>query len=144
MKRFFILTALLLPTLFTVKADERAIDLAELPKAAQEFLSSNFAGVPIKYATVDREVMDTDYEVRLDDGTKIDFNGKGNWTEISNKRSGISINIIPPKLVDYVRKEYPQASFITIERDKNDYEIKLSNGVELTFNLDGKLIGFDD
>ena len=118
--------------------------MSQLPKAAQEFMAKNFSGSPVMYVNMDRDLLDTDYEVRLEDGTKIDFNGSGNWTDISNKRTGIPTSIIPAKLVSYVHKHYPDARFLAIERGSRDYEIKLSNGIELTFNKEGRLVGFDD
>ena len=144
MKRFILTIAVMLGFAYVASADERPIEVSQLPKAAQEFIAKNFSHQPVLYANVDREVLDTDYQVRLEDGTKIEFNGKGEWTEISNKRTGIPHSIIPKKLIEYVGKQYPEAHFLSIERDSRDYEIKLSNGIELTFTLDGKLIGFDD
>lgn len=144
MKRFIFTLAIMLGIGYVATADERPIEVSQLPKAAQEFIAKNFSNQAVLYANVDREVLDTDYQVRLEDGTKIDFNGKGQWTEISNKRTGIAHSIIPNKLIDYVGKQYPEAHFLSIERNSRDYEIKLSNGIELTFTLDGKLIGFDD
>ena len=144
MKRFIVICAMVLGVVSMASADERPIEVSKLPKAAQAFITNHFEGVPVLYANVDRDLLDTDYEVRLEDGTKIDFNGSGEWTDISNKKTGIPLKIIPDKLVDYVKKQYPEVHFLSIERDSRDYEIKLSNGVELTFTLDGKLIGFDD
>lgn len=144
MKRFIVIVAVVLGVAYTVSADERPIDLASMPKEAQSFISKNFADYSVVMATVDNDIMDTDYEVRLNDGTKIDFNSRGEWTDISNKRTGIPEKIIPNKLTEYVKKHYDQTNIISIERDNRHYEIKLSNGVELVFSTDGRLLGFDD
>ncbi len=144
MKRFILTIAVMLSFAYVTTADERPIEVSQLPKVAQEFITKNFSNQTIMYANVDRELLDTEYTVRLEDGTKIDFNGGGQWKEISNKRTGIPQSILPNKLVGYVAKQYPEAQLISIDRDSRDYEIKLSNGIELTFTLDGKLIGYDD
>ena len=144
MKRFIVILAVVFGVTFVASADERPVELSQLPKAAQEFISKHFSKIPLLYATVDREILDTDYEVRLEDGTKIDFNGSGDWKEVSNKRVGIPKAIIPAKISHYVDKQYPQSAVLSIERDTRDYEINLSNGLELTFTLDGRLIGIDD
>ena len=144
MKRFIAIIAVVFGVTFAASADERPIEVSQLPKAAQEFIAKHFDGTPVLYANVDRDILDTDYEVRLEDGTKIDFNGSGEWTDISNKRTGIPQDIIPNKLLHYVDKQYPDSRILAIERGSRDYEIKLSNGIELTFSLDGKLIGIDD
>ena len=106
MKRIIATVALLVSVAFIAKADERPIEVNSMPKAAVEFINSHFAQVPVLLATVDRELMDTDYEVRLEDGTKIDFDGKGRWVEVSNKRVGSDIviynvyRVIPSSLQD--------------------------------------------
>ena len=144
MKRFIVIIAALFGVTFAASADERPIEVSQLPKTAQEFMAKHFNNTPLLYATVDREILDTDYEVRLEDGTKIEFNGAGEWRDVSNKRAGIPRDIIPTKILHYVDKQYPQSAVLSIERDTRDYEINLSNGLELTFTLDGKLIGIDD
>ena len=144
MKRFIAIFTLLAALSCNVEADERPIESSQLPKSAREFIAKNFADTPILSTFVDRDVMDTDYEVRLEDGTKIEFNGRGEWTDISNKRSGIPSSIIPHKLTEYVGRHYGDVSIISIERNSHSYEIKLSNGVELIFSLNGKLLGHDD
>lgn len=144
MKRFILTFALLLGFAYVASADERPIELSQMPKAAQTFIANNFAGKALLYANVDREILDTDYEVRLEDGTQIDFNGSGQWTKISNKRAGVPQSVIPANIVQYAQKSYPDATILSVERDTRNYEVKLSNGLELVFTLDGKLIGYDD
>ena len=144
MKRFIAILTLFLGISAAAYADERPIDISQLPKSAQEFVSKHFKGVPVLYANMDREMLDTDYKVRLEDGTAVEFNGRGEWTDISNKRTGIPANVVPAKLVEYLRKHYPEVKVLSIDRDSRDYELKLSNGLELTFTLDGRLIGIDD
>ena len=83
MKKIFALSILLLSVL-AARADERPIGFNELPAAAQEFIKTHFAGVKMSYATKDAELTSTDYEVRLENGAKIEFNGNGEWTEVKN------------------------------------------------------------
>ena len=144
MKRFIAILTLFLGISAAAYADERPIDISQLPKNAQEFVLKHFKGIPVLYANMDRDMLDTDYELRLEDGTAVDFNGRGEWTEISNKRTGVPAAVVPAKIVEHLRKQYPDAKVLTIDRDSRDYEVKLSNGLELTFTLDGRLIGIDD
>lgn len=144
MKRFIAILTLFLGISAAAYADERPIDISQLPKNAQEFVLKHFKGIPVLYANMDRDMLDTDYELRLEDGTAVDFNGRGEWTEISNKRTGVPAAVVPAKIVEHLRKQYPDAKLLTIDRDSRDYEVKLSNGLELTFTLDGRLIGIDD
>lgn len=43
-----------------------------------------------------------------------------------------------------VQELYPGAAVIKIERDKQEVEVKLNNGMELTFDRSHNLIGIDD
>ena len=105
MKRIIATVALLVSVAFIAKADERPIEVNSMPKAAVEFINSHFAQVPVLLATVDRELMDTDYEVRLEDGTSIDFDGKGRWVEVSNKRVGVPASVIPKSVATFLANE---------------------------------------
>ena len=144
MKRFIIAMALIFASVAAVSADERPIDIGQMPKIAINFIKSNFADVAILYANVERDVLETDYEVGLADGTRIDFDAKGEWKEISNKKVGVPSAILPAKITEYIKANYPDANYINIERSSRKYEVKLTNGLEILFTPDGRLIGFDD
>ena len=144
MKRFIAILAISLALSFSAKAEERPIDVGQLPTTTLNFLSTHFASADVAFATVEREMLDTDYEVRLADGTTLDFDGRGNWTEISNKRSGVAPSVVPTAVSKYVDSQYPGQKFIKVERNKYNYEVKLTNGFELLFTHEGKMIGYDD
>lgn len=144
MKRFILAIALFFASTAVVVADERPIKIGQMPKAAISFLNKNFTGVEVLYANVERDVLDTDYEVGLADGTKIDFNGSGEWTDVSNKKSGVSSKLLPQKITTYIEQNYANVQIIKIERSSRKYEVKLTNGLELLFTPYGELIGFDD
>ena len=144
MKRFIIAIALIFASTAVVSADERPIEIGQMPKAAINFLKSNFADISVLYANVERDILETDYEVGLADGTRIDFNGMGEWTEVTNKRVGVPGAILPSKITEYLKSNYPDAHYLKIERSNRKYEVKLTNGMEIMFTPDGRLIGFDD
>ena len=144
MKRIIATFILLAGVTSMAMADERPITVNSLPKAAIEFINGNFPNVPVVLATVDREIMDTDYEVRLEDGTTIDFDGKGRWVEVSNKRNALPASVLPKPIAAYIKSNYPSERCLKIEKNSHSYETKLTNGLELVFTLDGKMIGYDD
>ena len=144
MKRIIISLAFILGVATVVSADERTINVGHMPRVALEFLRSYYADSLITSANVELGVLDTDYEVKLADGTEIDFDRRGEWTEITNRRAGVTPKVLPLKITDYVKEHYPDAHYIKIERSSRKYEVKLTNGLELLFSLDGKMLGFDD
>lgn len=52
--------------------------------------------------------------------------------------------IIPSPIQKYTATNYPDAKVLKIERDKTDYEVKLSNGWELKFDSKFNLIDIDN
>ena len=45
--------------------------------------------------------------------------------------------------VDYIRTHYPEAQATKIERDHREFDVKLNNRVELTFNKNMQLVDID-
>ena len=52
--------------------------------------------------------------------------------------------IIPEVIQDLIKKNYSSNKVVKIEKEIRDYEIKLDNGLEMTFDLKGNLIDIDD
>ena len=123
---------------------ERVITVDKLPVAAQKFLKAHFAEQSLTYAKVDGYMFDVDYEVRLADGTKIDFDRKGNWTNVERKAVALPEKLVPTKIAEYVAKHYTGSKVVKIERNKRSFEVELSNGLELTFDTRYNLINVDD
>ena len=86
----------------------------------------------------------TDRSVIFTDGNKVEFDKKGNWTEVNCKFSVVPQGIIPAPIQKYVTTNYADAKILKIERDKADYEVKLSNGWELKFDSKFNLIDIDN
>ena len=49
-----------------------------------------------------------------------------------------------PSVSNSLQNRCGALSIVQISRDKHDYEVKLSNGLELTFDLKFNLIDIDD
>ena len=65
-----------------IKADDKPIEYAKLPKQSQEFISNYFAGKHIALVKMDKEFFDTSYEVIFSDGNKVEFDKKGLWKDV--------------------------------------------------------------
>lgn len=133
-----------MPVSYALRDEDKPVDETELPQMAIEFLKKNFADTKIAMAKYDWELFGGNYDVILVDGTKIEFDKEGKWYEIDCKFGEVPASIVPEKIASYVKDRYPDAKTTKIDRKKNKYEIKLSNGIELKFNKDFKLTGFDD
>ena len=124
----------------TVSADnDRPISVSELPEKAQQFIRQHFPNEKVSFAKMERELFDTTYEVIFTSSSKVEFLKNGDC-----KYSTVPAAIIPQQIAQYVSQYYPDTSVVQIDRDKRDYEVKLTNGLELTFDLKFNLIDIDD
>ena len=124
--------------------NDKLINKSQLPAQAQQFLNEHFADIEITYAKEEWEILKHSYEVRLANGTKIEFTNKGIWDEVECRFGEVPAAIIPQAIKEYIDKNYPDTKVIHIEKDRNDYEVKLSNRLELKFDKDFNLYDIDD
>jgi len=146
MKKFLMLAAAMLALgVFAARADnDRPITVGELPRKAQEFIQKFFPDEKVSFAKVESDLFETTYEVIFTGGSKIEFLKNGDWKEVDCKYSTVPLAIVPQQIVRYVKGHYPDAAIVQIDRGRRDYEVELSNGLELTFDLQFRLIDIDD
>lgn len=125
-------------------ADDIAITAKKLPQAAQQFLKSHFAQNKVLSVMLDRDFMEKDYTVFLDDGSKIEFDGSGQWESVKNYNGKIPAGIVPVKIQSYITEHYPSLGIEKIERKRYGYEVELTNDLDLKFNAGGGFLGIDD
>ena len=146
MKKLFLIAFALVFAFSAVKADERdrIITKEQLPAAAQQLIAKYFAGLKISLVKEDREFATSNYEVVFADGTKLEFARDGKWKEIDCRKNSVPAELVPQKINDFVANRYPDAKILQIDRDRHDYEVKLSNGLEFTFDKKFRLVDIDD
>ena len=130
---------------FSAMADnDKVINKSQLPAQAQQFINEHFAGIEITYAKEEWDFLKQSYEVRFANGAKIEFNSKGAWDEVECRFGEVPAAIIPQLIKEYIEKNYPDVKIIYIEKDRNDFEVKLSNRLELKFDKDFNIYDIDD
>lgn len=125
-------------------AGDKVINFKDLPAAAQSVIEQYFKGKTVTFVQKDADGLKSNYDVVLSDGTKLEFDKKGEWKEIDSKPNDVPAGLIPTAITDYVRQSYPDARIIQIERYRNGYEVDLSNGLEVRFNKQMKVTKVDD
>lgn len=146
MKRITILLACLLTGAMTACADNDRItnDANELPQPSRNFLNQYFTTAAVSHIKIEKNFWGVKgYDVILTDGSHVEFNRKGEWKEIKTYQSALPSAIVPSFIRAYVTRHYPGMDITTIDKDSKDYEIDLKNGLELKFDLEGKLIDMD-
>lgn len=83
MKKFWIalLGAGLFATAVFADGDEVPVRMHELPDAARTLVDKYFRDIEVTSAMMEKG-MAPSYEVKLADGTKIDFDARGEWTDV--------------------------------------------------------------
>lgn len=125
-------------------ADDRIIPVEQLPASAKAFIQKNFPGKTISYAKIDRDGLKTIYEARLDDGTEVDFDKKGNWDKVDCEKKAVPASLVPASIASYVKANFPGTFVETIDKERNGYEVELSNKLDLRFDKKGNFKRIDD
>lgn len=123
--------------------NDKPINVNELPATAQTLLSKHFKGQKVMLATIESGVVNRSYDVVLRNGTKLEFDKKGNLTEIDCKQGIVPSQLIPQPIKNYLKENYKGETVRKIEWNKKEYEVELTNGIDLTFNKHFQLIDID-
>lgn len=118
--------------------DKYTLDRSDLPEEAQQMLTEYFPKAKVGMIKVDRHLLKkTDYDVRLVNGTTIEFSNKGKWTMVDCKKREVPSGLVKKNIRNHVAKNYPDTIIVRIKKKASGYEIRLSDGVELEYNLLG-------
>lgn len=142
MKKMIMAIAVVLVSIACV-AEDKPVTFEQLPTAAKEFINVNYPGEKMSYAFVDDDVIRPDYTVRLANGVEITFEHDGSLEKITD-HAGVPAGVVPVQITDYVKSNYPDASIVEYEIGKREFEVKLTNRLELKFNSSFRLKGLDD
>ena len=123
--------------------NDKPIAVNTLPVKAQTLLSQHFNNQKVMLATIESGVISRSYDVVLQNGTKLEFDKKGNLTEIDCKQGTVPYKLIPQAIKNYLKDNYAGQSVKKIEMNKKEYEVELTNGLDLTFNKHFQLIDID-
>lgn len=126
-------------TLFTFVSCDRHIPASKLPQQAQVFLTQNFPGSNV--LSVERDGFK--YDVCLMDGTSLEFKHSGDWHEVDCQMRPVPEGIIPMPIQTYVTTNFPLCFVVKIKQERREYEVELSNDLELKFDKAGNFIYAD-
>ena len=145
MKKLVLLLVCMFSMSTVMMADnDKPIQIGQLPTTAQTFITTHFKNAKVALAKQETELFDKSYDVIFTNGEKVEFNKSGEWTEVNCKINGVPDAIVPQAIKDYVKANYPDARILKIERDRHEYEVKLSNRWEITFDNQMRVIDIDD
>ena len=121
----------------------KPISVDALPAKAQTLINNHFNGQKVMLATIESGVVSRSYDVVLKNGTKLEFDKRGNLTEIDCKQGIVPDQLIPQAITNYLKENYEGQSVRKIEINRKEYEVELTNGLDLTFNKHFQLIDIE-
>ena len=119
MKRinYLLIVLSLLSVMACAGNDKITSDTNILPVSSRQFISDHFKDIPVSHIQIEKNL------IRI---------------------SSYDVILIPEVIQDLIKKNYSSNKVVKIEKEIRDYEIKLDNGLEMTFDLKGNLIDIDD
>ena len=112
-----------------------ACDDTKIPARSKAFIDQFFpeSSVVIVETEEDGDGLE-EYEVWLNDGTKIDFDLQGEWKVVARKKTGVPLSLIPQQIKDFVKTKYPNNVITKFSRKDYGYKLELSDDMDLRFN----------
>ena len=103
----------------------------------------------INHYEKDTDILDVEYQVYVTNNEntyKLNFDKKGVVENIESKSERVALpaSVIPSKVSQYVRANYPKTKIIEWKRKRNTQVVELSNDLELEFNHRGDFLRIDD
>lgn len=135
-----ILFAIALLSLTISASAQKKIEVTELPKPAQEFLKKHFSNTTIESVKKDAEHGEKGFEVKLQDGTEVEFWKDGSYREVDGGDKPIPTAFIPDNVKAYVAKNHPNEKITHIDYGHKDLDVDLTNDIDLEFTKDGKIL----
>lgn len=124
---------------------EKPVPLGTLPEGVMDILEEHYAGEQPALAIRKFEGLKTEYELTFIDGTKLEFDAKGQWKEVKSHVRTVPEALVHPMIREYLDRNFPGVAVMEISRDRKEFETGLSNRIELTFDSRTfMLTDFDD
>lgn len=125
--------------------DTYAHDASVLPKAAKAVVDKNFKS-KVSVVKIDKDLgRVSEYEVVMTDGAEVTFDSKGNWKEVEvGVGASVPTGFVPKAIETYVTANHKGQHIVGIQKDRKKYEVELSNGIEMRFDLNGRFLRYDD
>lgn len=116
----------------------------ELPQKAQTFIETYFNAADISFVKMEKDGLHNDYDVRMKDGTEIDFDHDGSLEQVDCQTKAVPAGIVPEKITTYVAEHFAGAFIVKYEIDRRELKVELNNSLDLEFDKQGNFLRIDD
>ena len=126
----------------TYFSQEISITQDQLPQTITQYIHTNFPGKSLSKIRKEKKMSKMEYEIYLDNGTKLEFNNSA-IKEIESTEK-LPDAVIPKNILAYTKKNYPQNFITEWKLSYTKHTIELNNGAELEFNKKGQFLRIDN
>ena len=143
MKKYFSVVLMALCSLMAC-AKEQVIAYDQVPEPAKAIVSAHFDASQISYVTVDKGLLDCDYDIKFNDGRSLEFNKAGELTKVDCKQTEVPSALLPELVRQYVKANFPNAFITEWSKDDRRWKAELNSGLDLEFNSKYEFVRIDD
>ena len=143
MKKYFSVVLIALCSL-TACANEQVIPFDQVPEPAKAIVAAHFDASQIAYVTLDKGLLDAEYDIKFNDGRSLEFNKAGELLKVDCKQTEVPAALIPEVVRAYVKANFPNAFITEWSKDDRRWKAELNSGLELEFNSKYEFIRIDD
>ncbi len=143
MKKYFSVVLIALCSL-TACANEQVIPFDQVPEPAKAIVAAHFDASQIAYVTLDKGLLDAEYDVKFNDGRSLEFNKAGELLKVDCKQTEVPAALIPEVVRAYIKANFPNAFITEWSKDDRRWKAELNSGLELEFNSKYEFIRIDD
>lgn len=143
MKKYFSVVLIALCSL-TACANEQVIPFDQVPEPAKAIVAAHFDASQIAYVTLDKGLLDAEYDIKFNDGRSLEFNKAGELLKVDCKQTEVPAALLPEVVRAYVKANFPNAFITEWSKDDRRWKADLNSGLELEFNSKYEFIRIDD
>lgn len=143
MKKMMMILASVLLSLNACADGTQVGSFTNLPQPAQVFVETYFTKADIAVILYERDGLHNEYEVRLNNGTKMEFDYKGNMEKVDCKTRPVPAGIVPTPIVQYVETNHPTMFITEYSTDRRKQSVELNTEMEIEFDKAGNFQRYD-
>lgn len=115
--------------------DEKKIDFGDLPSEARSFIENYFPGADILSIVQEKEDGRKEYQVKLSNGTDMEFDEDGEWTNIECYFSPLPTGILPANVITKVEELHPEAYINGVEKELGGYVVEVTDADGIDWDM---------
>lgn len=115
--------------------DEKKIDFGDLPSEARSFIENYFPGADILSIVQEKEDGRKEYQVKLSNGTEMEFDEDGAWTNIECYYSPLPTGILPANVITKVEELHPEAYINGVEKELGGYVVEVTDAGGIDWDM---------